>query len=720
MVRVRQPQWRTHAVIGLTYSFDAALHRVSFMAQQDRLIYREFLSDAGIRIVASAIIGVTTGMAVWLLTAGSGQLFKLWNNFSSNEILSLPTTDWMIFSGIALLLGSLVVSALLTTLPDGKVSSPPDTLHSLADPDHRIPLKTSLISTLIAAASTASGASVGLYGPLIHFGSFVAEVMRRVMGTAHISWQTLVGCGVASAISAAFLTPIGAALFATEFVMRRMNLRDFLPLAVASSSAWGIALAMNSQPIFTLEISNFQLGISSLITAAILGIALGMVAIAFTKALEVLVRELPKRIPLPAFSPVWAAATLFIIACFMPHVLGTGIDFVQSLFTTRYATFLLLLLLAAKFLATGVSVALRFYGGLFAPSLFIGAVVGAIFGNILLATPLASIPDIQTSINVFPVISAFAVASALVGAPFAAAIIILEMTQNYQVASLGFSTCVITCYLYSGFMGRSFFDRKLRDRGLSYEESTPVRRLGVTPIRQLASSLDDILQQDIQESKELAILQNQASVLMLPPEITALEAMDAMDRAGVHFAEIDLTSIGIQDDRRYLHRQRLNELAWEFTQTDSEANVLGARQSRDFVSLFESNLARELNTRELETLELYGRLRVVKAGKFLIRHGDVSRNFFILNAGLMKVSRPGADGVDDVVAWLRSGSVFGEMSFLTGEPRSAAIQAESDCIVQEFLPEFVGLADDESSMARALRKLAKRRGVKMGAYGQKV
>lgn len=695
------------------------------MAQQDRLIYREFLTDAGMRVVASAIIGVTTALAVWLLTTGSSYVFNFWHENAANEILSLPTADWLAYSGLALLIGSLIVSALLKLLPDGKVSAPPDTLHSLADPDHRVPLKTSLISTLIAGVSTASGASVGLYGPLIHFGSFVAEVMRRIMGTAHISWQTLVGCGVAAAISAAFLTPIGAALFATEFVMRRMNLRDFLPLAVASSSAWGIALAMNSKPIFTLETTDFQLGISSLITAAILGIALGLVAIAFTKALEILVRELPKRIPLPALGPVWAAAFLFSMAAFLPHVLGTGIEFIQSLFTTRYATLLLLLLLAAKFLATGVSVALRFYGGLFAPSLFIGAVVGAIFGNLLLATPLAAIPDIQTSINVFPVISAFAVASALVGAPFAAAIIILEMTQSYQVAALGFSTCVITCYLYSGFMGRSFFDRRLRERGLSYEESTPVRRLGVTPIRQLATSLEDILQQDQQESKELTRLQavvdsqgkkpNQSKqgALLLPPEITALEAMDAMDGAGVYLAEIDLASIGIEDDRRYVHRERLHELAWEFTQTDSKANVLGAMQSRDFVSLYESNLARELNTEELETLELYGRLRVVKAGTTLIKQGEASRNFFILNAGLMKVTVPSAAGGTDVVAWLRSGSVFGEMSFLTGEPRSAAIQAESDCIVQEFLPEFVGLADGESSMAKALAKLAKRRGIKL-------
>tara|TARA_R110002072_G_scaffold1780_3_gene14642 strand:+ start:46714 stop:48813 length:2100 start_codon:yes stop_codon:yes gene_type:complete len=697
------------------------------MAQRDRLIYREFLSDAGTRILASAIIGVATAMAVWLLTTGSSRIFSFWHQHASREIFSIPNANWIIYSGTALFMGALIVSALLKALPDGKVSSPPDTLHSLADPDHRIPPITSLISTLIAGISTASGASVGLYGPLIHFGSFVAEVMRRVMGTAHISWQTLVGCGVAAAISAAFLTPIGAALFATEFVMRRMNLRDFLPLAVASSTAWGIALAMNSKPVFELDTSNFQLGISSLITAAILGIALGIVAIAFTKALELFLQELPKRIPIPALSPVWAAAMLFAIALFIPAVLGTGMDFVQSLFTTRYATLLLLLLLVAKFFATGISVALRFYGGLFAPSLFIGAVVGAIFGNFLLATPLAAVTDIQTSIDVFPVISAFAVASALAGAPFAAAIIILEMTQSYQVASLGFSTCVITCYIYSGFMGRSFFDRRLRERGLSYEESTPVRRLGVTPIRELASSLEDILQQDSRESIELAAIQshqenqNGKNTLLLPPEITALEAMHAMDIADVHFAEVDLASIGIQDDRRFLHRERLNELAWKFTQTDSKANVLGVMQSRDFVSLYDSNLARELNTTELETLELYGRLRVVKAGTTLLTQGEVSRNFFILNAGLMSVSRPdendagegGPKEEDNVLAWLLSGSVFGEMSFLTGEPRSAAIKAESDCIVQEFLPEFVGLADGESSMAKALAKLAKRRGIKL-------
>jgi len=687
------------------------------MAQNDRLIYREFLSDAGMRIIASVVIGIITAVAVRALTSGSGFVFGLWHKQSSRDIFSLPDADWLLYSGAALLIGSLIVSAILQLLPDGKVVGPPDTLHSLVDSDHRVPIRTSLISTLIAGISTASGASVGLYGPLIHFGALVAELMRRVIGTTQISWQTLVGCGVAAAISAAFLTPIGAALFATEFVMRRMNLRDFLPLAVSSSTAWGISIALGSEPVFKLETTGFQLGISSLLTSAILGVALGLVAIAFTKAMEICQRELPSRVPFPAFGPVWAALVLFLIGCFMPQVLGTGIDFVQSLFTTRYGTLLLLALLIMKLFATGVSVALRFYGGLFAPSLVIGALVGAIFGNILLATPLASIPDIQTSINAFPVIAAFAVASALVGAPFAAAIIILEMTQSYQIASLGFSTCVITCYLYSGFMGRSFFDRRLRERGLSYETSTPVRRLSVTPIRELAVSLADIQAQDDRESAALKLLysNDQEEKLILPPDFTVLEAMDAMDASSVYFAEVDLQSIGIKDERRYIHRERLDEFAWELTQTDSEANVLGAMQSRDFVSLYESNLARELDTEELATLELYGRLRVVKAGTIILKHGERSRNFFILNAGLMRVSLPGAEDSDKVIAWMRSGSVFGEVSFLTGLPRSANIQAETDCIVQEFQPEFVGLAEGESSMAKALLKLAARRGVKFSS-----
>jgi CIC family chloride channel protein len=681
----------------------------------DRLIYREFFADAGLRVLASATIGLITALAAWALTSGSSLVFHHWHAGSGRGVLSVPTVDWMIRSGVALLTGALLVSAALRLLPDGKVSGPPDTLHSLADPDHRVPPRTGAISTLIAGISTASGASVGLYGPLIHFGSLVAETMRRFLGTAHISWQTLVGCGVAAAISAAFLTPIGAALFATEFVMRRMNLRDFLPLAVSSSTAWGVAIALGSEPVFRLETSDLRLGVSSLVTAAVLGMALGLIAIAFTRALEWCLRELPPRVPLPALGPVWAAFALFALGCLLPSVLGTGVEFVQSLFTTRYATLPLVLLLIAKFLATGVSVALRFYGGLFAPSLFVGALVGAIFGNVLLATPLADVPDVATSIHAFPVISAFAVASALVGAPFAAAIIILEMTQSYELAALGFSTCVITCYLYSGFMGRSFFDRRLEDRGLSFEAATPVRRLGVTPIRGMAVALGDIQQQDRAETIELGRLEQDQQILRLPPDMTALEAMNRMDDAGAHFAEVDLAAIGVDDPRRFVHRERLNELAWELTRTDSQANVLGALQSRDFVSLYESDLARELTTPELDTLELFGRLRVVRAGERLLRHGQGSRDFFILNAGLMRVSVPGETGDDGVVAWLRSGSVFGEVSFLTGKPRSANVTAETDCIVQEFRPEYVGLASDDSSMAQTLAKLAQRRGVELAA-----
>ena len=128
--------------------------------------------------------------------------------------------------------------------------------------------------------------------------------------------------------------------------------------------------------------------------------------------------------------------------------------------------------------------------------------------------------------------------------------------------------------------------------------------------------------------------------------------MKAMDEAEVDFAEVDLEAIGIEDERRFLHRERLDEIAWKMTQTDSEANMLGAMQSRDFVSLYESDLARELNSTELATLELFGRLKVVKAGATIIHSNDNLRNFFILNAGLMKVCVKDTHGDSKVVAWL--------------------------------------------------------------------
>ena len=156
------------------------------MAGQQQLIYREFLVDASIRILASAAIGVITAIAARLLTTGSSFGFSLWYHPASSHEISMPSLDWVMYLGGALLLGSLVVSVILHFLPGGKVTGPPDTLHSLADPDQNVTLKTGFTSTLIAGVSTASGSSVGLYGPLIHFGGLVAELMRRWFGTMHI------------------------------------------------------------------------------------------------------------------------------------------------------------------------------------------------------------------------------------------------------------------------------------------------------------------------------------------------------------------------------------------------------------------------------------------------------------------------------------------------------------------------------------------------------
>lgn len=694
----------------------------------DRLFHQEFLADTAIRVLASAGIGLITAIVAWLLTNSSSFGFEWWFGDQLGVAVRMPDLPWVARLALVLFGGATVVALLLRLLPDGKVSGPPDTLHSLADPDHRVPPKTALLSTLIAGVSTASGASVGLYGPLIHVGSVVADGLRRIIGTDRISWTTLVGCGVAAAISAAFLTPIGAALFATEFVMRRMNLRDFLPLAIASSSAWGASLAFGSAPVFSLGQIDLEITVMSVVATAALGIVLGLVAIGFASALEWCAR-VASRVPLPRFGPLWAALVLLIVGSFVPAVLGTGIGFVQELFTGSFATWVLVLVLVAKFIATGACVGLRFYGGIFAPSLFVGALAGAIVANLLVGSGLPAFAGMESATQAFPVISAFAVASALVGAPFAAAIMILEMTQSYEIASLGFATCAITSYLYSGFMGRSFFDRRLRDRGLDYEESAPVRRTRTTPVGALAVSLDEIETQLQLQQQQFDLLRaattddhglvaNQSEILSLPASMPTLEAMVRMDEVRATVARVQFDRDGQGDERRYLHRERLNELAWELTVTDSQVGILGGLQSRDFVSLLESDLARDLNALELETLQDSGRIRVVHAGERLIRMGDHSRNFFILNAGVVRVSLPlppteamPSDGVEQALAMLRSGAVFGEVSYLSGEPRNADVTAASDCIVQEFRPEFVGEGDAHSDMRRALEKLARRRGV---------
>ncbi len=327
--------------------------------------------------------------------------------------------------------GSLAMGFLLYRyFPYARGSGVPQTKAALFARDGFISLRTVLGKFFCTATTLASGIPLGREGPSVQVGAGIASVLGRWLGLRPERVKALIPVGAAAAIAAAFNTPMAAVLFALEEVMGDMNAPILGSVVLASATSWAVLrLMLGNNPLFQVPqyelVHPLEFGIY-----ALLGIAGGFLSVAFTKLL-LYMREFFLSLPKSTswWHPVVGGVTVGLMGWMTPQVLGVGYTYVGTALNGSMALKLMLLLVVLKLVGVTVSYASGNAGGIFGPSLFLGAMLGGAVG----AVAHHLLPGYTATPGAYALVGMGAVFAGIVRVPMTSVLMIFEMTRDYAV-----------------------------------------------------------------------------------------------------------------------------------------------------------------------------------------------------------------------------------------------------------------------------------------------
>lgn len=338
----------------------------------------------------------------------------------------------------------------------------PEVMTALALKEGRIRKRVALVKILASALCIGSGGSTGREGPMVQIGSSIGSAVGQVFRVPLLKQKTLVGCGAAAGIAATFNAPIAGVLFALEVLLGDFGLTAFSPVVLASVTATVISRHhFGDIPFFVLPsyrmASLWEFGLYPF-----LGAAAGIAAVAFITTLYK-VEDLFEAMPLPDWlKPALGGLALGVILQWFPQAFGVGYGAMNLALKDHTAGWLMLALVFVKMAATSASIGSGGSGGIFAPSLFIGAMTGGAFGA--LAGHL--FPGITASPGVYALVGMGAVVAGTTHAPITAILIIFEMTGEYQVILPMMITCILATIVASSLKRGSIYTVKLMRKGV--------------------------------------------------------------------------------------------------------------------------------------------------------------------------------------------------------------------------------------------------------------
>lgn len=322
-------------------------------------------------------------------------------------------------------------------------------------------VKVSLVKSLSALFSGASGASIGREGPLVQLSSLVASVAGRWLKFPLAGRRQLVACGAAAGIASAYHSPISGAFFVAEIVLGSLAMESFGPLVVASviatltTRAYHGSDALYAAPVFSLQDNR------EFIPYVLLGIFCGVVAPLYLRFLKGSETAFSKLAIPPYLRLALGGAIVGALAIYRPEVTGNGSDLVFRILNHPGTWSSLAIVLACKLLATGATFGSGAVGGVFTPTLFTGAAVGFLFGE----GCRALLPGWNLEPGAFGLVGMGAFLAAATGAPIMAIIMIFELTLNYQILMPVMLAGVLAYYICRSITTNSLYGEALKRKG---------------------------------------------------------------------------------------------------------------------------------------------------------------------------------------------------------------------------------------------------------------
>ncbi len=379
--------------------------------------------------------------------------------------------------------GGLLVGLIVKFLaPEAKGHGVPEVMYAVALLGGVIRPVVAVAKSFASAICIATGGAVGREGPIVQIGSAIGSSLGQALKLSSRRIRTCVGCGAAAGIAATFNAPIAGAFFASEVILGEFSVGAVSSVVVSSVTATVISRSiLGDVPAFQIPaysiVSPFEM-----ITYAGLGLLAGVVGVAFVQILYVFEELFDRLRSVPEFvKPVIGGLGIGVLAVGVPHIMGVGYDTISAALEDRMAVWFLFAVLAAKLIGTTFTLGSGGSGGVFAPSLFMGAALGGLVGH----GARAIMPFQMASPGAYAVVGMGAMVAAATHAPITAILIIFEMTGDYRVILGLMLSCMLGTIVAQRIRKESIYTIKLVRRGIDLHAGHEVNVLRQIKVREI-------------------------------------------------------------------------------------------------------------------------------------------------------------------------------------------------------------------------------------------
>jgi len=393
------------------------------------------------------------------------------DNVTLDYLAGLPIW-WKVLAPAA---GGLIVGLIIVRVAaETKGHGVPEVMEAVALHGGRIRPRVVFAKLLASGVCIASGGSVGREGPIVQIGSAIGSSLGQWFRVGERRLRTLVGCGAAAGIAATFNAPVAGALFAVEIILGDFGVTQFSPIVISSVAATVVSRHfLGDFPAF--EVPAYRLvSANELFAYGVLGIIAGLVALLFVRSLYG-AEDLFEKLNVPVLvKPAIGGVLIGVMAIRFPEIFGVGYEAINEALTGDLGWKLLLVLVLVKIVAVSLTIGSGGSGGIFAPSLFIGAMAGGAVGTVVHSLW----PGATGSTGAYALVGMAAVVAAATHAPITGIVMIFELTSDYKIILPLMISSIIATLLATRLQKGSIYTLKLLRRGVDIRGGLTTDMLG--------------------------------------------------------------------------------------------------------------------------------------------------------------------------------------------------------------------------------------------------
>ena len=447
--------------------------------------------------IAAAVVGAVVGAAAVLFNLA----IRVWTWVSTGFTeytthIGSPHGVWGWAPWLFLLLSPALAGAVYGPLiqrfaPSAKGHGIPEVMLAVRRKGGRIPGRVAVVKIVSSALTIGSGGSAGREGPIVQVGASLGSTIASWLGMPVSRVVLLASCGSAAGIAATFHAPLAGAVFALEVILTEFTAETFGFVVLSAVSSSMVARILQGDEMVVRVASDLSFASQTDIWwVALLGLVAGMCGLGFSKLLyacEDAIDWLWARTRLPQWArPAVLGLVLGAGLVAFPYMFGSGYPLEEDAIAGNFSVAFLLALMLGRALYTAFTIGMGGSGGVFAPTLFIGAMAGAAFGDVV--SPLSASP-----VGVFAVVGMGAAFAGAARAPMTAVLIIVEMTGQFSLI-LPMMLAVVIATGASRFLTRAtIYTEKLRRRGDVLDDPVEGTLLGTRVASQWMTHAPEVL-----------------------------------------------------------------------------------------------------------------------------------------------------------------------------------------------------------------------------------